>query len=77
MTQAEYLCWSLGKFKREVEEWQRTRKIAYTSAASMGGLQMSETEFLPLIFDNENKPEIIESQGDIEEYKKQFIQAYQ
>ena len=52
MTWGEYLSWSLGNYRNGVEKWEQVRKIVYSTACSMGGLEIEETKFMPLPFDN-------------------------
>ena len=75
MTWGEYLAWSLGNYRNGVEKWEQVRKIVYSTAATMGGLEIPETEFMPLPFDYSN----VESDNDeidIIEYQKQFRNAF-
>ena len=73
MTWGEYLAYSIGTYKREVERWQMVRKISHTQAAVMG-LDKSEDEFMPLPFDNLHQDAELSSE-DLEEYIKQFRNA--
>lgn len=51
MTWGEYLAWSLGNYRNGVEKWEQVRKIVYSTACSIGGLDIEETKFMPLPFD--------------------------
>lgn len=51
MTWAEYIAWHLGNYRRKVEMWEHTRKLAYTQSSAMGGIEITEIEFMQLPFD--------------------------
>jgi len=57
MTWAEYCCYSIGVQRRAVEKWEQIRKIIYVQASSVGGMEITESEFMPLPYDEENQSE--------------------
>lgn len=60
MTWGEYLAYSAGQKRARTEKWEQVRKVAYSIARTMGGVEQSETEFMPLPFDaGDNEVEYI------------------
>jgi hypothetical protein len=76
MTFGEYVAWSVGQYKKEIERWQRTRVLAYTSASAMGGMSKSEAEFMPLPFDEVPIDDLKISKEVQEQYITKFRQAH-
>lgn len=75
MTWNEYICYSLGQYKKDVDKWQHTRRLSYITASIMQPLDVQESEFMPLPFDEKEDKEII-SETELEEFKNQFRNAY-
>ena len=59
MTWGEYCCYSIGVQRRSIEKWEQTRKLMYIQASTMGGMEVSENEFMPLPYDQDQKDEPI------------------
>jgi hypothetical protein len=77
MEWGEYLAYSAGQKRMRAERWEQVRRISYTTASAMGGLEVSETEFMQLPYDgNEHENNNDTSQEEIDEYQKQLRELY-
>jgi hypothetical protein len=41
----------MGINRRRAENWEMVRKLAFVQASSMGGIEATEQEFMPLPYD--------------------------
>ena len=65
MTWGDYVAYSMGINRRRAEKWEMVRKLAFVQASSMGGMEATEQEFMPLPYDANEQNES-ESDDELE-----------